>query len=67
MNSTLLSMFAAIVAVTLAACGGVGEAPGAKTGDSVQVTQAAGGSYVIDTSRSKIAWKAAKVSMGAVL
>lgn len=53
---------AAILAVTTAACGDVGDAPEAKTGEAVTVTEATGGDYRIDTTRSKISWKASKVT-----
>ncbi len=53
-------------ALALASCGGVGDAPEAKTDSAVTVKEAtpgAGATFAIDTSRSKIGWKAAKVSL----
>jgi polyisoprenoid-binding protein YceI len=63
MKTTFYSLFAAIAAVTLISCGGVGEAPEAKTSQAVIVNEAAGTRYIIDTAQSKVSWKAAKVSL----
>ncbi len=53
----------AMLALTLVACGKVGDAPEAKTDSAVTVQQATGGSTLaIDTSRSKIGWEAAKIT-----
>lgn len=48
--------------VLLAACGDVGDAPEAETGEAVAVSNAAGAALAIDTTRSTISWKAAKVT-----
>ena len=45
-----------------AACGDVGDAPAAQTAEAVAVASAEGTTLVIDTSRSDIGWKAAKVT-----
>jgi polyisoprenoid-binding protein YceI len=63
MKTISLSLFAAVAAVTLVSCGGVGEAPEAKTSQPVIVNEMAGGRYMIDTTRSRVAWKAAKISL----
>ena len=60
---TLQSMALALLAAFLVSCGGVGDAPEAKTGNAVSVSEGTGGSYQIDTARSSITWKAAKVSL----
>jgi polyisoprenoid-binding protein YceI len=49
-------------AFILAACGDVGDAPKAETGDAVAVGNTAGAALAIDTARSAINWKAAKVT-----
>ena len=63
---TMLRTHAATLAVGLsfvfAACGDVGEAPEARTGEAVAVSAAAGEALPIDTARSEIKWKAAKVT-----
>jgi polyisoprenoid-binding protein YceI len=51
-----------LLATLFMACGKVGDAPEAKTGEAVTVTQGSGGEYRIDTTQSKIGWKAAKVT-----
>jgi polyisoprenoid-binding protein YceI len=48
--------------MVISSCGDVGDAPKAKTGEAVEVTEAGGGTYLIDTARSDINWKAAKVT-----
>lgn len=48
--------------VTIAACGDVGDAPEAQTGEAVAVARGAGEALAIDTARSAINWKAAKVT-----
>lgn len=63
MKTTFLSIFAGIVAMTFAACGGVGDAPEATTGEAVALAGSSGGTFAIDTARSSVAWRAAKVSM----
>ncbi len=57
-----MGALALLLAAAAAACGDVGDAPKAKTGEAVDVAQATGGTYAIDTSRSKVGWKAAKVT-----
>lgn len=52
----------ALVAMIFVACGDVGDAPKAETGEAVTVNEATGGEYRIDTNRSTIKWKAAKVT-----
>lgn len=49
-------------ALVLSACGDVGDAPRAQTDDAVTVAQNSGEALAIDTSRSAINWKAAKVT-----
>lgn len=51
-----------LIATFVSACGNVGDAPEAKTGEAVAVAEATGGEYRIDTTRSTIGWKAAKVT-----
>jgi polyisoprenoid-binding protein YceI len=51
-----------LLASVAAACGNVGDAPQAATGDSVTVAKGSGREYRIDTARSTVAWKAAKVT-----
>lgn len=46
----------------VAACGDVGDAPRAATGDALDVTTGEGRALAIDTSQSSIDWKAAKVT-----
>ncbi len=46
----------------LAACGNVGDAPEAQTGEAVAVADAAGEALPIDTTRSRVDWRAAKVT-----
>lgn len=57
----------AILTLSVVGCGGVGDAPEAKTDSAVQVTPApataSGKTFTIDTSRSKVNWKGAKVSL----
>jgi polyisoprenoid-binding protein YceI len=65
MKTTVLSLFAAVAALTLVSCGDVGDAPEAKAGQAVKVEemdQENGGGYMIDTARSSVSWKAAKVT-----
>lgn len=50
------------LAVAIAACGDVGDAPKAKTGEKVEVEQSGGKVLTIDTAKSKVDWKAAKVT-----
>jgi polyisoprenoid-binding protein YceI len=52
----------ALAATVMVSCGDVGDAPEASTGDAVTVAEGAGGQYRIDTTRSKVEWKAAKVT-----
>lgn len=53
----------AILAVFAASCGDVGDAPQAKTGEAVTLGEpSSDGSFTIDTTTSKVAWKAAKVT-----
>jgi polyisoprenoid-binding protein YceI len=51
-----------LLASLVVACGKVGDAPEAKTGEAVTIQEGAGGEFRIDTTRSKIGWKAAKVT-----
>lgn len=52
-----------ILTLALISCGKVGDAPEAKTDSAVAVTPATGGMTLnIDTSRSKVNWKGAKVT-----
>lgn len=48
--------------IGLSACADVGEAPRAETGDAVEVSGGEGRALPIDTSRSTVNWKAAKVT-----
>lgn len=50
------------LALTIVACGDVGDAPQAQTGEAVAVTGAGGQVLAIDTARSEIRWRAAKVT-----
>src|SRR5687768_14266223 len=61
-SSTSAAVAFALFATMLVSCGDVGDAPEATTGEAVTVSEGAGGSFAIDTSRSSIAWKAAKVT-----
>lgn len=56
------SLFVVALAMLFAACGDVGDAPEAQTGAAVDVAAGAGETFVVDTSRSEINWKAAKVT-----
>jgi polyisoprenoid-binding protein YceI len=63
MRSNHLRYLAVTLLATLTvACGNVGDAPEAKTGDAVTVSEGSGGQYRIDTTRSSVKWKAAKVT-----
>lgn len=53
---------AALLVLILAACGDVGDAPQAQTGQAVEVAGISGDALVIDTSRSTLNWRAAKVT-----
>lgn len=58
-----IPLFAAIVALfSLSACAGVGDAPEATTGEAVTLTNAEGTVLPIDTSRSEVNWRGAKVT-----
>lgn len=46
----------------IAACGDVGDAPRAQTGDAVEVSSLDGQTFAIDTTRSELNWRAAKVT-----
>lgn len=46
----------------LAACGDVGDAPQAQTSDAVPLAEIDGATLPIDTSRSEVRWRAAKVT-----
>lgn len=46
----------------LAACGDVGDAPQAETGEAVDVAQAQGTPIPIDTAQSEVRWRGAKVT-----
>jgi polyisoprenoid-binding protein YceI len=63
---TLLTLrttfFALFMAVLFTACGDIGDAPQAQTGEAVEVAGGGGETLAIDTSRSEINWKAAKVT-----
>ena len=48
--------------LTLAACGDVGDAPRAETGEALDVTNGQGMALLVDTAQSEISWKAAKVT-----
>lgn len=61
-NNRITALAAVLFASTLIACGNVGDAPEATTGDAVIVSEDNGGPYAIDTTRSTITWKAAKVT-----
>jgi len=62
-NMIVQGMSIGILAFALAACGKVGDAPEAKTDSAVTVAPATGGMTLpIDTSRSSITWKGAKVT-----
>ncbi len=52
----------ALALLLLAACAGVGDAPDAATGDAVAVANPEGTTLAIDTARSRVDWKAAKVT-----
>lgn len=51
-----------ILAVFIAACGDVGEAPEAEIGEAVSVAPGEGVPYAIDTTRSAIRWRGAKAT-----
>ena len=53
---------ALVLALVLAACGDVGDAPEALTDAAQDITQAAGEPLPLDTARSEINWRAAKVT-----
>lgn len=56
-------MGALALALAIAACGKVGDAPEAKTGGAVDVTTpSSGATLAIDTSKSKVSWVGAKVT-----
>lgn len=57
---TLMPLAACLMLV--AACADVGDAPRARTGETVEVARASGQTLAIDTARSAINWKAAKVT-----
>lgn len=56
----LVLIFASIL---FTACGGVGEAPRAETGEAVLLAGASGEALAIDPSQSEIKWRAAKVTL----
>jgi polyisoprenoid-binding protein YceI len=56
----MFPLAACLILVT--ACADVGDAPRAQTGAAVDVASASGQTLAIDTSRSTINWKAAKVT-----
>ncbi len=51
-----------VLLLLIAACGDVGDAPEAQVGDAVEVSELAGDTYVIDSTRSELKWRAAKVT-----
>ena len=61
-TSTRTPSLLVVIALVLSACGDVGDAPRAQTENAVEVAQTDGEALVIDTSRSAISWKAAKVT-----
>jgi len=61
-RSIVRALVCAIIGITAIGCGKVGDAPEARTGDAVDVQKTVGGIYTIDTSKSSITWKAAKVT-----
>lgn len=58
----ICALSCAIIGITSIGCGKVGDAPEAKTGEAVDVQKTVGGIYTIDTSKSSIGWKAAKIT-----
>ena len=50
------------IALVISACGDVGDAPEAQTGDAVPVATGQGLALPIDTARSEIKWRGAKVT-----
>ena len=58
----ILSLLSLVALLGLSACAGVGDAPEATTGEAVDIAEAAGVTLAIDTSRSEMNWKAAKVT-----
>ncbi len=59
---SLFTPLAFSLVLLFSACGDVGDAPQAQTGDAVAVTASAGEALPIDTAQSEINWKAAKVT-----
>jgi polyisoprenoid-binding protein YceI len=51
-----------VLSVLLVACGDVGDAPQAQTGQAMDVAGASGDPLVVDTARSELRWRAAKVT-----
>lgn len=62
MPRTIWILPALVLFPLLAACGNVGDAPEAQTGDAVAVGASEGEALPIDTTRSEIKWRAAKVT-----
>lgn len=61
-SKRISSLFVFLAVLVMAACGDVGDAPQAETGDAVDVAAAEGQTLAIDTARSEIKWRAAKVT-----
>lgn len=61
-SCSYVSSFVLGLALLLSACGDVGDAPQAQTGEAVPVAASTGEVLPIDTSRSQINFKAAKVT-----
>lgn len=62
MRSTALYPFLLVFFLFTAACGDVGDAPEARTGEAVAAAQHVGTALPVDTTQSTLAWKAAKVT-----
>jgi len=63
MKKPLSFLATAFLIVAVSACGGVGDAPQATTGDAVAADAAATGvSYTIDAEASELNWRGAKVT-----
>ncbi len=62
MHTTLRYIWILPTVLLLTACGNVGDAPEAQTGEAVTVAESEGEALPIDTTQSAINWRAAKVT-----
>lgn len=62
LNLLSRTLMLSLAVVVFAACGDVGDAPQAQTGDAVAISGTQGETFAIDTTRSEVTWRAAKVT-----